>query len=107
MQLPWDSQERTEKGGKYQRERSADLYHTNRWTRLSRTFRAMHPLCAECQRHGIIKAAAVVDHIVPYPVCQDFFDVKNLQSLCEDCNRAKGNRDKKLIRAWKRNHPQQ
>lgn len=107
MRLAWDAQSRGEApAGGYNRERSADLYHTNRWTRLSRVFRASHPLCEECKRQGIIKAAAVVDHIVPYPVCEDFFDTKNLQSLCEDCNRAKGNRDKKLIQAWRRSHPE-
>ena len=99
MRLAWDAQSKPQGG--YQRERSDDPYHTNRWTRLSRVFRAEHPLCAECQRQGIVKAADVVDHIVPWPVCQDFYDRSNLQSLCEDCNRAKGNRDKKKIQQWK------
>ena len=107
MRLAWDAQSRVDKrDGTYQRERSADPYHTYRWTRLSRAFRAEHPLCAECQRQGIVKAADVVDHIVPWPVCQDFYDRSNLQSLCEDCNRAKGNRDKRIIAEWRKTHPQ-
>ena len=107
MRLAWDAQSRVNKrDGTYQRERSADPYHTYRWTRLSRAFRAEHPLCAECQRQGIVKAADVVDHIVPWPVCQDFYDRSNLQSLCEDCNRAKGNRDKRIIAEWRKTHPQ-
>ena len=107
MRLAWDAQSRVDKrDGTYQRERSADPYHTYRWTRLSRAFRAEHPLCAECQRQGIVKAADVVDHIVPWPVCQDFYDRRNLQSLCEDCNRAKGNRDKRIIAEWRKTHPQ-
>ena len=107
MRLAWDAQSRADKrDGTYQRERSADPYHTYRWTRLSRAFRAEHPLCAECQRQGIVKAADVVDHIVPWPVCQDFYDRSNLQSLCEDCNRAKGNRDKRIIAEWRKTHPQ-
>lgn len=103
--LAWDSKERKklEVGG-YHRERSDDLYHTYRWTRLSRAFRQSHPLCAECARNGRLKAAEVVDHIVPFPVCRDFFDESNLQSLCSDCNIAKGNRDKAVIAEWRRTH---
>ena len=103
--LAWDSKEhkKLEVGG-YHRERSDDLYHTFRWTRLSRAFRQSHPLCAECARNGRLKAAEVVDHIVPFPVCRDFFDESNLQSLCADCNIAKGNRDKVVIAEWRRTH---
>lgn len=103
--LAWDSKERKklEVGG-YHRERSDDLYHTFRWTRLSRAFRQSHPLCAECARNGRLKAAEVVDHVVPFPVCRDFFDESNLQSLCADCNIAKGNRDKAVIAEWRRTH---
>lgn len=49
----------------------------------------------------MVKAAEVTDHIVPWPVCQDFFDRSNLQSLCQTCNIAKGNRDKVVIAKWR------
>ena len=105
MRLVWDSAKRSEKhDGGYHRDRSDDPYHTYRWTRLSRAFREQHPLCEECRKRGVIKSAEVVDHIIPWPVCEDFFDRTNLQSLCGDCNTAKGNRDKKLIQEWKRNN---
>lgn len=105
MALAWDSKKRKDAdSGGYHRERSDDLYHTFRWTRLSRAFRQSHPLCAECARNGRLKAAEVVDHIVPFPVCRDFFDESNLQSLCADCNIAKGNRDKVVIAEWRRTH---
>ena len=71
---------------------------------MSRAFRQSHPLCAECARNGRLKAAEVVDHITPFPVCRDFFDESNLQSLCYDCNIAKGNRDKVVIAEWRRTH---
>jgi len=102
--LPWDAKGRVDShDGVYRRERSADLYHTARWTKLSAAFRATHPLCAECQARGIIRPATVVDHIVPYPICADyFFDRSNLQALCSDCNHKKGQRDKKLIQEWKK-----
>jgi len=105
MKLPWDAQGRIDKhDGGYHREASDPRYHTPRWTRLSQRFRAAHPLCEECKRNGIIKAADCVDHIVPVPICEDFFDEKNLQALCNDCNMVKGNRDRKLIQEWKRKH---
>lgn len=103
--LPWDSKKVREKSqGGYVRERSSDLYHTARWTKLSKAFRASHPLCAECASKGIIKASQVTDHIIPYPVCgiDGFFEENNLQALCEDCNNNKGQRDKRVISAWRR-----
>ena len=106
--LPWDHPARQEKSdGHYIRERSADPYHTARWTRLSRAFRAGHPLCAECGRKGIIKPATCVDHIEPWPICADrFYDITNLQALCDECNHLKGQKDKEKIQEWKRNHQQ-
>ena len=107
MRLAWDSNSHASKrAGEYQRERSADPYHSYRWTRLSRAFRAEHPLCALCQKEGRITAADVVDHIVPWPVCEDFYDRNNLQSLCEKCNHDKGQRDKKIIAQWRTEHSQ-
>lgn len=102
--LAWDAPGKIDShDGKYHRERSDDLYHTMRWTRLSKAWRIAHPLCAECQRHGIVKSATCVDHIVPWPICADyFFDRSNLQSLCDECNHLKGQADKKLIQEWKK-----
>ena len=103
--LAWDSKARIQKieSGPYVRERSSDLYHTARWTRLSKAFRASHPLCAACAAKGVIKPAQVADHIVPYPVCgyDGFFNESNLQALCEECNHEKGQRDKKTIQQWR------
>ena len=104
--LAWDSKARIQKieSGPYVRERSSDLYHTARWTRLSKAFRASHPLCAACAAKGVIKPAQVADHIVPYPVCgyDGFFSESNLQALCEECIHEKGQRDKKVIAEWRR-----
>ena len=106
--LPWDSKARRQKATEsYVRERSSDLYHTARWTRLSKAFRASHPLCAMCAAKGVIKPAQVADHITPWPVCglEGFFSESNLQALCSDCNHEKGQRDKALIARWRREHP--
>ena len=102
--LPWDAPGRVDThDGKYHRERSADLYHTARWTRLSVAFRATHPLCEECKLQGRMTPATCVDHIVPYPICADyFFDRSNLQALCDKCNHDKGQHDKILIAEWRK-----
>ena len=104
--LAWDSQQTIERSqGKYVRERSASPYHSRKWTTLARAFLQDHPLCEECKKNGILKAAQCVDHITPYPICKDsFFDRRNLQALCFDCNNIKGQRDKKRIQEWKRTH---
>lgn len=103
--LPWDHPARTEKGERYVREKSGAPYNTWRWIKLSKAFRAEHPLCAECQRKGIIKPSTCVDHIDPWPICADYFyDRRNLQALCNECNHLKGQQDKKRIQEWKRTH---
>lgn len=88
-----------EKGTEY---RSDPRYHTAAWTRLSRAFRADHPLCENCLRKGIVTPAEVVDHIVPIAICEDFWDMTNWQSLCRKCNIEKGNRDKRIIQERKK-----
>ena len=109
MKLAWDSKKTAARQeGKYVRERSAPLYNTSRWHRLSRRYRAMHPLCAECQRNGRIEPATCVDHVIPWPVCGEerFFDETNLQPLCYKCNHDKGLKDKKIIQEWRKEHQQ-
>ena len=106
MQLPWDSKSRTSSSARRmeERPRSSDLYHTSRWTRLSRAFRAEHPICAQCLKEGRYTPAEVVDHIIPFPICGEsgFYDRNNLQSLCQLHNIEKGNRDKKKIQQWRK-----
>lgn len=85
----------------YKRVRSANEYHTSRWTRESKSFRASHPICAQCKKEGVLSLSQVVDHIVPFPVCGDFWDQDNWQALCKRHNVEKGNKDKKIIQEWK------
>jgi len=97
MERPWNN--RKHQGG-YQRETSDPRYHTSRWTKLSRRLRgtAAFALCAECRKKGLLVPAEVVDHIKPAFLCndQEFYDPANLQPLCQTCNHAKGQKDKKL-----------
>lgn len=111
--LPWDKPTGGRGKATY-RERprskpSSALYHTWRWTQLSRVFRAEHPLCEECKRQGRLRPSTCVDHIEPWPICGEkrFFDRANLQALCEECNNTKGQRDKKKIQEWRKAHPEQ
>ena len=92
--LAWDSQTtRDRNAGRYIRERSGAPYNTSRWHKLAKAFIEDHPLCEECKRKGILKAAECVDHI----------DTRNLQALCNQCNIDKGNKDKKRIQEWRKN----
>lgn len=93
---PWNPGRRGHGERMENRPRSAAEYHTARWTRESREFRAAHPLCEECLRRGVARASEVVDHVVPVGVCRDFWDRSNWQALCRKCNIEKGNRDKRL-----------
>ena len=103
--LAWDTQHTKDRiDGKYIREHDCPYYNTARWHKLSASFRAdpRNALCAECKRKGIIQPAEVVDHIVPWPICKEyFFDRSNLQPLCRKCNHEKGQRDKAIIQQWK------
>lgn len=83
------------------RPRSNDLYHTSRWTKESRAFRRSYPLCEHCKKEGKIVPADVTDHIIPFPVCPDFWDMNNWQALCNRCNIQKGLKDKELINNYK------
>ena len=104
MKLAWDPQSRREKSDGYVRPKSDAPYQTWRWKKLAKAWKVEHPLCEECKRKGIIKAAEVVDHIVPWPICDDFYDRGNLQSLCAECNMLKGIKDRPAIVEWKRKH---
>lgn len=72
-----------------------NLYNWSWWRRVSKHFRAAHPLCAECERQGKVTAAQVVDHITPHRENPNlFFDENNLQSLCSKCHGAKSARER-------------
>lgn len=49
---------------------------------------AERPLCAECQRKGIVKLATQRDHIVPLAE-GGTDDPSNIQGLCAECHRDK------------------
>ena len=61
--------------------------YTFRWSKYSKAYIRAHPLCAICQRAGIIKATECVDHIIPHKGDSElFWDPANHQAACKQCN---------------------
>ena len=59
------------------------------WRKLRDSFMRKNPLCAECLRHGVVKEANIVDHIIPIAEGGAEMDENNLQSLCFACHNRK------------------
>lgn len=58
-----------------------------RWKKARATFLQRNPLCVECERLGITRLAAVVDHITPHRGDTTlFWDTSNWQALCKTCH---------------------
>lgn len=75
------------------RSESDKFYDTSRWRGLSRRYRQMHPLCGECEKHGMTVSAQLVDHIVPRKLDPSrSLDWTNLRSLCRPCHNRIGER---------------
>ena len=60
------------------------LYTQRAWIEGRAAFLALHPLCVECEKQGILTAATIVDHVVPHKGdLALFYDQSNWQSLCK------------------------
>ena len=60
-------------------QRGYDAY----WRSYRLSFLRRNPLCVECKKSGKLKAASVVDHIIPHRGNKElFWDIKNHQALC-------------------------
>lgn len=69
------------------------FYNSKRWRRLSTAFRMENPLCAECERKGIMRQGQHVDHIIPINQGGPAWDWDNLQTLCLSCHARKTARE--------------
>ena len=80
-----------EEAKKYNRSRSYKyLYDTSRWKKMRKTFLTEHPFCEECKKAGRLKAATVVDHIMPHKGDEQlFWNQRNWQALCKQCHDTK------------------
>lgn len=75
-----------------------------RWIHYSKWWLASHPFCGEredgkrypnqsrCVQEGLITAAEATDHIIPTSKGGSVWNPANHQSLCFNCNTAKGNK---------------
>lgn len=50
---------------------TAQRGYGGRWQKARETFLKRAPLCAECQRHGRVTLARIVDHVIPHRGDQD------------------------------------
>jgi 5-methylcytosine-specific restriction protein A len=58
-----------------------------RWQKARAVFLSHNPLCAECERQGVLMPATVVDHIKPHRGDQEqFWDASNWGPLCKRCH---------------------
>lgn len=63
---------------------SSERGYNRVWQKARATFLARSPLCVECDKDGLVRAATIVDHIIPHKGDQDlFWDTSNWQSLCK------------------------
>ena len=69
---------------------SSERGYTHRWQMERRAFLLRHPVCVECERHGVFEMAKVVDHIIPHKGDMElFWRVSNWQALCVTCHNVK------------------
>lgn len=91
---PWQEE-------RVQHQRTKDMrwfYNSRKWRKFSKEYKAMNPLCVECELKGIVKAASVTDHIKTFEIEPKGFDLDNLQSkymqpLCKKCHDSKSGKE--------------
>ena len=89
------------------REKTAARGYGGRWQRLSLAYRTEHPLCEECERHSVVKAAECVDHKTPHEGNEDLlYDWANLQALCWSCHSRKTRREPRGGSAFQERRPE-
>ena len=69
------------------------FYRRARWIKVRKAHLMQEPLCRECKKRNIIKAATVVDHITQIRKGGSMYDHNNLQSLCASCHNSKSGRE--------------
>jgi 5-methylcytosine-specific restriction endonuclease McrA len=69
-------------------------YNTQHWRNLRLSVLQASPLCRVCEDAGLITLAQMVDHIKPVRLGGDFYDVENLQPLCNSCHASKSAKER-------------
>lgn len=86
----------TERDREYDKRRGTPSQrgYNERWARFSKQYRKLNPLCVNCLAHGVTRASAQVDHIVPLSKGGKKYDYENLQALCRTCHSQKTARER-------------
>ena len=58
-------------------------YRHSRWARKARNQLRSKPLCAICERAGVVMPAEIADHVIPHKGDYKLFWFGQLQSLCK------------------------
>jgi 5-methylcytosine-specific restriction endonuclease McrA len=67
------------------------LYSAAKWRRARRAFLLRNPICAECERNGLVVAATIVDHKLGHrgDWRSTFWDSAQWQAMCQPCHAKK------------------
>ena len=77
---------------------SDPFHHTTQWRAIRKIKLNMNPLCEHCQNRNVIKAALIVDHIIPIQFGGEKTNLTNLQSLCRSCDNRKAGQDSHIYK---------
>lgn len=88
---PYLPEKQMQEGRNY--DASAFDYNSQRWRKDRRLHLQSYPLCAECERAGLVVAATVSDHVKPIRQGGDPWCWSNRQALCYSCHASKSGRE--------------
>jgi len=93
LHRPVGWREKRDRDREYDRKRDPvvrKLYRSRRWQAERLAFLREQPLCVDCEAHGVIRPANVVDHIDPHRGDEAvFWDTNRWQALCASCHSRK------------------
>ena len=86
------------------RELRKKAYNMTAWKKLRLQHLKEHPLCAVCERKGVVRPASQVHHIVsPFKYgkvnYERFLDPNNLESICPVCHSLEHQKERGFIPA--------
>lgn len=81
----------------YQKNRYIEpRYNTTQWRNVRELVLQSNPMCVHCESVGLITLAEMVDHIEPVRLGGNFWDMSNLQPLCNSCHASKSAKERNL-----------
>lgn len=83
-----------EKGMQSSTPETRKIYNSSRWRLIRSRMLKLEPVCRLCK----INPARIIDHIVAIGLGGDIWDTKNLQPLCDECDRIKRGQESQVYR---------